>query len=195
MVLAKIFAISLLAFANAAVSPELTDSPTDVTLKASFNKTIEGSVAFSSKNGSVLVDVDLSGLPLAGGPYQYHIHVKPVPTNGSCVATLGHFNPYDGSVNATENSEKEAGDLSGKHGLITGTSLKTTYIDPYLSLNPLSKSYFGGLSVVVHYKNSTRLACANITEVAHSVTPGSGGSILGAGLAVPLVAGAAALLV
>lgn len=191
----KLTALSLLAWASAS-SPVLTDSPASVELHAVFNKTILGHVSFTSPNGSVLVTVDLSGLPEEGGPFQYHIHQKPVPTNGSCLATLGHLNPYNGSTNATEASDKEVGDLSGKHGLITGTSLSTSYFDDYLSLNPDNKAYIGGLSVVVHYKNTTRLACANITEqVSVSESASNAAPISGGGFAVPLVAGAIAMLI
>lgn len=199
----KLTALSLFAWASAS-SPVLSDSPTDVELHAVFEKTISGHVAFSSPNGTVEVLVDLSGLPETGGPFQYHIHQKPVPANGSCLATLGHFNPYNGSVNGTSAADKEAGDLSGKHGLIEGTSLNTSYFDPYLSLNPDSKSYFGGLSVVVHFKNSTRLACANIVEKdatsnstlsAVSESSYNGALTYGAGVAAPLVAGAFALII
>lgn len=193
---------SLAASALAGTNPVLTDSPTDVTLKATFNKTISGFVEFYSTNGSVTVDVDLSGLPASGGPFLYHIHQKPVPANGSCTATLGHFNPYNGSETATTAAGKEAGDLSGKHGTILGTSLKTSYIEPYLSLDLLDKAYFGGLSVVVHYANTTRLACANILEVSLSATNSSSNSTspsssatgaaasLGAGVLLPLAAAA-----
>lgn len=187
-----ILTLSLFALAQAA-APVLTDSPTGVVYKATFNKTVDGLVEFSSQNGSVLVSVDISGLPDYGGPFQYHIHEKPVPANGSCLATLGHLNPYNGNVNATTPSEKEVGDLSGKHGFIEGTSIETSYIDPYLSLNPSNKAYLGGLSVVIHFANTTRLACANIYEMPQ-VEQVNGGGRLAAGIAAPLIAGAAALL-
>lgn len=198
----KVAALSLLAFANA-VAPEVSDSPTNVTYVAMFEKAILGSVDFSSTNGSVMVDVDISGLPASGGPFQYHIHQKPVPSDGNCVGTLGHFNPFMGTMNATEWDMMELGDLSGKHGKINGTSIMTSYIDPFLSLNKSSESYIGGLSVVVHFLNYTRIACANITEKAtvanttnssSSTSSKSNGAVyIGAGIA-PFVAGAVALL-
>lgn len=152
-----------LALVAAEASPVVSDSP-DVVYEATFEKTVKGFVDFSSTNGTVQVEVDISGLPSSGGPFLYHIHQAKVPTDGNCVATLGHFNPYNGSATATDAADKEAGDLSGKHGFINGTSIKTTYIDPYLSLNPDSESFFANLSVVIHYHNATRLACANILE-------------------------------
>lgn len=200
----KVAALSLLAFANA-VAPEVSDSPTNVKYEAVFNKTILGSVSFSSPNGTVMVDVDISGLPATGGPFQYHVHVNPVPSNGSCIATGGHLNPYGGVPNAASWDTAEVGDLSGKHGLINGTSLMTSYFDPFLSLNPDDKAYIGGLSVVFHYSNTTRLACANITKEAVSSTNSTnststtmasskaGAAYIGAGLG-PLAVGAVALL-
>lgn len=194
----KIACLGMAAVASAGSAPEVSDSPTDVTLSATFNKTIMGSVEFSSTNGSVKVDVKLLNLPSSGGPFLYHIHQKPVPTNGNCTATLGHFNPYNGSETATTPAGKEVGDLSGRHGTINGTSIDTSYIDPYLSLNSDDEAYFGGLSVVVHYANTTRLACANITEDSTSSsssssvssdTSGAGALKVSLAGALPLAAG------
>ncbi|GEQ70171.1 hypothetical protein JCM33374_g3847 [Metschnikowia sp. JCM 33374] len=156
---------------NVGGAPPKANSPTNVLYTATFNHTISGAVSFFSENGSAIVDVNITNLPESGGPFMYHVHEKPVPSNGDCLATLGHFNPYNGSMSAPSAASKEVGDLSGKHGLINGTSVHTRYIDPFLSLNPNDDAYFGHLSVVVHYKNSTRIACANITRET-SVVPG-----------------------
>lgn len=174
--LSKLLALSLLSLASAEPAPQFTDSPTNTELIATFDSKVSGSVAFTSNNGLVLVSVDLSDLPTSGGPFLYHIHKKPVPSDGNCTGTLSHFNPFNGSETASAPDLKEAGDLSGKHGKIEGTSLNTSYIDPYLSLNPSSPAYFGGLSVVVHFANTSRIACANITEKYPSI-PSSSGSL------------------
>lgn len=160
--LSLLAAFGLVALASAAAAPEATDSPPNVMHLATFNTSISGTVMFSSTNGSVLVDVNLANLPQTGGPFMYHIHERPVPNNGTCGDALGHFNPYNGTANARTTAEMEVGDLSGKHGPINGTSLHVTYFEPYLSLNPENSAFPGGLSVVVHYANSTRFACANI---------------------------------
>lgn len=159
----KFALLSLLSLVIADAAPEVANSPSGAELQATFDKKIFGSVKFSSQNGFVDVTVDLSHLPETGGPFLYHIHEKPVPENGNCTGTLAHFNTYNGTTNGSTDALKELGDLSGKHGEILGDSIHTSYIDPYLSLNPGDPAYFGGLSVVVHFANNTRLACANLT--------------------------------
>lgn len=166
----KLSLLSLLSLVIADAAPEVSNSPTDVELQAKFDTKISGEVSFFSNNGLVEVSVDISGLPTSGGPFMYHIHQKPVPANGNCTATLAHFNPYNGTADGATDALKELGDLSGKHGKINGTSYQTTYIDEYLSLNPDDPAYFGGLSVVVHLANNSRLACANITSVERSLS-------------------------
>ncbi|GEQ69825.1 hypothetical protein JCM33374_g3500 [Metschnikowia sp. JCM 33374] len=185
----------LLALASAGAAPQVSDSPTDTLYKATFNKTISGSVSFSSKNGSTLIGVNISNLPSTGGPFMYHIHEKPVPTNGSCAGTLGHFNPYNGTVGAATPALHEVGDLSGKHGTINGTSIQTSYIDQYVSLNPTDKAFINGLSVVVHFANSSRLACANITKDAVVVSSGAAQVAGSVAAGLPLAAGVVALLI
>lgn len=55
----------------------------------------------------------------------YHIHEKPVGPDGNCSEAGGHLSPYASQypcedVNHPEDCE--AGDLSGKHGQITGST-------------------------------------------------------------------------
>ena len=57
----------------------------------------------------------------------------------------------------------QVGDLL-KHGCINTTCFELKYSDPYLSLNRKSKSYIIGKSVVFHYPNLTKIACADIEE-------------------------------
>jgi len=58
--------------------------------------------------------------------------------------------------------------LSGKHGIIDDTAeeknFQRSYLDLYLSTNPVDPSFFGNRSVVVHALNGTRLNCANFTQ-------------------------------
>lgn len=190
---AIVAAASALVSVSAGASPVKTNSPTNVRYVAHLKK--YGSVAFYSTNGSVTVDVDISNLPTSGGPFLYHVHQRVVPTNGNCTGTLAHFNPYNGSETATAPAEKEDGDLSGKHGTIHGTALRTTYIDPWLSLNPSDPAFFGNLSVVVHFANTTRIDCANITRAEVNSTTVNAGSALGGSVWLAGALAAGALLV
>lgn len=158
----------------AASAPVVSNNPTGVSYVAKFPATgpdqdVTGYVAFNSDNGTAKVNVVLQGLPADEGAITYHIHAKPIPEGGSCADTAAHLNPF--AANSTAVCDKsnpstcEVGDLSGKHGSIMNTtSFKTSYYDPYLSLNSSSSQFIGNLSINIHLKekNNTRIACANI---------------------------------
>ena len=166
-----ILALSALALAgNAPISTDSADSDSLVaTFKKSSKSDIEGTIKFEpAKNGTVLISIDLEGLPSSGGPFPFHIHEKAVPESGNCTATGGHFNPYNGSMTATAPAAKEVGDIAGRHFNITGETFSAEIDDNYISLNPDSKAYIGGLSVVIHSSNNSRLTCANLKEESSS---------------------------
>ncbi|GEQ67544.1 hypothetical protein JCM33374_g1209 [Metschnikowia sp. JCM 33374] len=163
MILAPLFALfSLISVVCGRAAPRSRDSPRNAVYKATFDRGITGSLTFSSFFGYVAVRVRIAGLPRTGGPFMYHIHERAISSSRDCASALGHFNPYDGTLNARTWALHEVGDLSGKHGTIPGTSYRRTYIDPYCSLNPWNRAYFGRLSIVVHLNDGTRIACANI---------------------------------
>lgn len=159
--------ITFLSFALcvfAAAAPQVMDSKKKK-YEAKFHKGAKGSINFKSNSkGEVKVSAKLSKLPKEGGPFYYYIQDKPVSSNGSCGAAMGNFNPYKGKPNATEAAEMEVGNLSGKHGSITKKSLKTSYADPYLSLNETDPAFIGNRSIAIQYANGTRFACANIVQ-------------------------------
>ncbi|KAL7666030.1 Superoxide dismutase copper/zinc binding domain-containing protein [[Candida] zeylanoides] len=157
----------LYVFAAAGEAPITSDSIKGDSYVANFDSpNVQGQVRFDTlHNSSISVHVDVSGLPDAGGPFMYHVHQLPVPADGNCSGTLEHLNPYNGSVSAIEWASKEAGDLSGKHGTVSGNSINATYVEPYLSSNPSDPAFFGNLSIVFHLADKTRIACANITKV------------------------------
>ncbi|KAG7664683.1 SOD4 [[Candida] subhashii] len=198
-------AFALSAVATAAGAPVSTDSPKDTLFIAKFNQentNIEGEITFQSDNGSVLVKVDLEELPKVGGPFPYHIHQFPVPSDGNCTGTGGHLNPFNGTTNATTSAGKEVGDLAGKHGNITSNPFTAQYLDDYISLNPKNPAFIGGLSVVIHDRDNKRLACANITavndnqqNVTSSVLPGAANLVSTNGLVMGAAVGVAALLI
>ncbi|CAH6722557.1 cell surface Cu-only superoxide dismutase 5 [[Candida] jaroonii] len=148
----------------AAIQPLANDSP-QTQYVAIFDGKLEGNVTFTGlNNGSIEVGVDLDGFPSEGGPFMYHVHEAPVPSDGNCTGTKGHLNPYGGNIKSNNTDEKEIGDLSGRYGTLEGTT-KISYVDQYLSLNPDSEAYIGNLSVVVHLADNVRYACANISKV------------------------------
>ncbi|KAF2120542.1 superoxide dismutase [Lophiotrema nucula] len=158
-----------------ASAPVVTNNPIGANYNANLpvqtKNAVRGSVvAQSNPDGKgVLVNVAIAGLPLEGGPFMYHIHEKPVPTDGNCTGTGAHLDPYKrGEVPACDSTKKETcqvGDLSGKWGNITAQSLSASYVDEYISTNPADPAYFGKLSIVVHSSNKTRLSCGNFTTI------------------------------
>ncbi|KAH3685485.1 hypothetical protein WICPIJ_003542, partial [Wickerhamomyces pijperi] len=102
-----ISALAAVAFAGEA--PENTDSPRNIVAKAHLdNKDVKGVIDFSAKNGTVKVHVDVTGLPDEGGPFYYHIHKSPVPSNGNCEATGTHLNPYNAPLDDCDAFDDDA---------------------------------------------------------------------------------------
>ncbi|CUM65592.1 uncharacterized protein PRCAT00003240001 [Priceomyces carsonii] len=158
------------ALVAAGKAPKIKKNPKDVVAIADFpfgfDLKVKGNIVFTAKKGkAVKVHVDMTGLPKSGGPFVYHIHEYLVPEDGDCDAVGDHFNPYNAPPDC-DNQKKDAycqvGDLSGKHGWIDTSCFETKYVDPYLSLNKKSKSYIVGRSIVFHFANLTKFACADI---------------------------------
>jgi hypothetical protein len=157
------------------VAPVVSNNPVGVTYVATLpeqaERTVRGSVtATANENGvGVKFAVSISGLPAEGGPFMYHLHAKPVPSDGNCTGTGAHLDPYmRGEVPLCDPTKPETcqtGDLSGKFGNMTTQDWSQEYVDEYSSTIPGEAAYFGNLSVVVHLSNKTRIACANFTMV------------------------------
>jgi hypothetical protein len=161
-------------------APETSDNPPSVVYKAEIKDVffadavlpgdLKGHItAQAPKDGKgVKFDVHFENLPEEGGPFTYHLHKAAVPSDGNCTATLTHLDPYEAGAEIKCNKDKpetcEVGDLSGKHGAIDDTSYEESYLDLYASTNVADAGYFGDLSFVIHYENSTRLACANFVK-------------------------------
>ncbi|KAJ0168485.1 Cell surface Cu-only superoxide dismutase [Colletotrichum tanaceti] len=132
----------------------------------SLDGNVKGSiVAITAPDGKgVEFKVKFSNLPKEGGPFAYHLHVDPVPADGNCTKTLAHHDPFiRGEATHCDASKPETcqvGDLSGKHGAVSGDYEKT-YVDPYLSIVEGPGSFFGNRSFVFHFANKTRISCAN----------------------------------
>lgn len=173
MKLEKILTASLIpAMVLADKAPKIKKNPADVVAIADFpaggDKSVKGNVVFTAKKGKyVNVHVDMTGLPKTGGPFVYHIHESPIPEDGNCEAAGEHLNPYNAPGDCDSQKKDDycqVGDLSGKHGWIDTTCFETKYDDPFLSLNAKSKSNILGKSIVFHYANLDKFACANIVE-------------------------------
>ncbi|KAF3000132.1 hypothetical protein E8E13_004807 [Curvularia kusanoi] len=198
--------LSLVALASAVAAqsstvetaPVVSHNPQGASFVAQFPEqtkyAVRGSVAGASAldGTGVTFAISVSGLPADGGPFMYHIHEKPVPSDGNCSGTGAHLDPYKRGqltlCDAGEPDSCEVGDLSGKHGNITAENWSTEYTDIYVSTRPDSKAYFGNLSVVIHLSDKTRIACANFTQISagdHPVAP----SGVSSGCALPTASG------
>ncbi|KAL8859362.1 MAG: hypothetical protein Q9178_004040 [Gyalolechia marmorata] len=163
----------------------------------------------SNANGTgVNFAISVSGFPDESlGPFMYHIHDQPVPANGNCSATLAHLDPYiRGEVPPCDPTHPEtcqSGDLSGKHGNVSGDPFNTAYLDLYLSTHQGPASFFGNRSIVFHTRNATRLNCANFTLTSgngtganNGNTPAGNGTVTGSNpVPSPFTGGAAVTFV
>ncbi|RMZ88408.1 hypothetical protein DV736_g4370, partial [Chaetothyriales sp. CBS 134916] len=183
------------------------DNPWRVSYQATLqaDKPVQGSiVGVSGGNGTgVNLAVNFFSLPDDAGPFEYHIHENPVPSNGSCDTTGEHLDPF----NATEippcspqsPSACQVGDLSGKHckineaGLVSIAFFQTQYLDLYLSTNNNNVAFFGNRSLVVHAANGTRLNCGSFVlvhdfsggnDTSSAIAAQTGGSPAGVHLAI-----------
>lgn len=117
--------------------------------------------------------LDLKGL--AGNAGGFHIHELPAkpqtrPEDFPCGATKGHYNPYNVDPSTSpeaglgSHDQYELGDLSGKHGLLTGLE------DAMATVTDHNIPLFGSRSimtrsVVIHKESGARWVCANLRPV------------------------------
>ncbi|KAI1211073.1 superoxide dismutase [Annulohypoxylon truncatum] len=146
--------------------------PENAFWEGSLNGNVKGHVSAKSGAGGNGIDYEVafSNLPTEGGPFIYHIHVAPVPSDGNCTSTLGHLDQTirgeDPPCDSSRPASCQQGDLSGKYGKINGSAPFTaTFHDPYTSLVDGDGAYFGNRSLVFHFSNKTRISCANFTVV------------------------------
>ncbi|KKY28637.1 putative superoxide dismutase [Phaeomoniella chlamydospora] len=183
MLYSFVTAVALFSGAALAATGELGDAAitTDNVAGASYqavlpNKnttTIRGQITGTSNTNGTGVEFNINfyGLPdqSQGGPFIYHIHALPVPSDGNCTGTLAHLDPYIRGetpvCDATQPETCQVGDLSGKHGNITRNPFQTAYLDLYTTTTKGIGAFFGNRSIVIHSANKTRLTCANFTLV------------------------------
>ncbi|KAJ9148413.1 hypothetical protein NKR23_g5237 [Pleurostoma richardsiae] len=149
----------------------VTNNPPGVEYAAKFTGSITGWANASSAAGGkgVSFNISVSGLPTEKGPFKYHIHVNPVPSDGNCTGTGGHLDPFQRedtpACDSTKPATCEVGDLSGKYGTVTGPVALKSFVDLYTALVPTDVAFFGNRSIVFHDASSARIACANFTLV------------------------------
>ena len=177
----RFLSIALLAslgLAQSSPAVKITDNQQGVWYTAELNSgpgNLSGFIGILSdvKGNGVRVSYDFKDFNLTDSlEYSYHIHEKPVPSDGNCNSTGAHFDKYNvGDDHVCDKKEPETcqlGDLSGKHGAITfaketsNNSRADAYQDEYLSTTINNTAFFGALSIVVHRKKDKfRLACGN----------------------------------
>ncbi|KAI5820782.1 superoxide dismutase [Pyronema omphalodes] len=163
----------------------INDNPVGVKYVAKFDgaKGVEGELTFVAGKGGKGVDitVTLTGFKNETGPFGYHIHDQPVPADGNCTGTKAHLDPYQrGQATPCDNKKPETcevGDLAGKHGKIPAPSdaesivtFNAEYNDLYASTKEGIGAFLGNRSIVIHRKDTTRLACANIVLAEENTT-------------------------
>ncbi|KAK4462988.1 hypothetical protein QBC42DRAFT_345958 [Cladorrhinum samala] len=131
---------------------------------------LKGTVTAVAAKIGINYTIDVTGLDVAKGPYKYHVHLRPVPVNGTCADTLGHLDSYvRGDSPPCEKSLPqtcEVGDLSGKYGTVAGPDVHYEFNDPYTATNKIQLGYVGERSIVFHDASAARIACANLIKKA-----------------------------
>ncbi|EEH41408.1 cytosolic Cu/Zn superoxide dismutase [Paracoccidioides lutzii Pb01] len=137
--------------------------------------TVRGIVNITSGPGGlgVMYSCRFWGFPneTENGPFPWHVHDQPVSSDGNCNSTLAHLDLIDRGefppCNASNPKTCQEGDMSGKYGNITNASggnvYEVTFIDNFTSLTDGLGAFVGNRSMVVHYRNSSRINCGNIT--------------------------------
>jgi hypothetical protein len=167
--------------------------------------------AITARDGATEFAVQFANLPSEGGPFcecsftrisssvsltiatAYHLHVDPVASDGNCLSTLAHLDPFvRGEVTPCVRERPETcqvGDLGGKHGEGTETSYNASYTDTFVSLKEGMGAFFGNRSFVLHFANRTRIGCGNFTSLSGDLArPNLLNSTLSSSLAPNLIA-------
>ena len=131
----------------------------------------------------IYVELDMNAQTGKSLNHKWHIHEKMVgmdslETNGRCVSTGGHYNPYQvdlegnyaSQCSPTNPHRCEVGDVAKKHGNIdigTTSEGKQRYLFTDVDLPLSGPLSIIGKSVVIHGANNggERVSCANIYEL------------------------------
>ncbi|KAI4874034.1 hypothetical protein NFI96_019579 [Prochilodus magdalenae] len=123
----------------------------------------------SSPQGPTNLHISLTGLEARAAGY--HVHLLPVKSGQEACSNeniMGHFNPYGVNISSSPApgsgtvDQYEIGDISGKFGYLTDQNqVQNHYTDGNMPLS--GPNSIVGRSLVIHYKNGTRMQCADIT--------------------------------
>lgn len=127
-----------------------------------------GDVTFTEQSDGVKLSFMVRNLP-EGQTLASHIHEKNACTPPSFKSAGGHFNPHKSKHGAPGGKEHHVGDL-GNFDVDENGVLNVERVYPFLSLDPTSKNYIGGRSLIIHQKKDKftqpvgdaggRVACA-----------------------------------
>lgn len=138
-----------------------------------------GQIQFSqvSPQGPTILNISFTGLNARASGY--HVHILPIKNVGDPCSDsniMGHFNPFfvdTSSSPAPGNGtvdQYEIGDISGKFGTLAGLNdFQSSYMDANMPLS--GPNSIIGRSLVIHYTNSSRMRCADIS--AEDLTDGN----------------------
>ncbi|KAK4177752.1 superoxide dismutase [Triangularia setosa] len=139
------------------------------------SETVKGTFKAVAATIGINYTIDITGLPEENGPYNYHIHVRAVPENGTCADTGLHLDSYvrgqEPPCEASLPATCEVGDLSGKYGKVAGGRIHKEFHDPYTATNIIQLGYIGNRAIVFHDKSSARVACASIKKAPIAPAP------------------------
>ncbi|KAA0712361.1 hypothetical protein E1301_Tti018635 [Triplophysa tibetana] len=122
-----------------------------------------------SPQGPTILNISFTGLnSRASG---YHVHILPIKNVGEPCSDsniMGHFNPFNVNTASSPTpgngtvDQYEIGDISGKFGTLAGQNdFQNLYLDSNMPLS--GSNSIIGRSLVIHYTNSSRMRCADIT--------------------------------
>jgi hypothetical protein len=151
----------------------IKNNPVGETWVATFDGSqagIKGTITAVGWTVGVNYTIDVTGLPEGKGPFNYHVHAKALPVNGTCADTGAHLDSYvrgqEPPCTASLPATCEVGDLSGKYGKVDGPAAKKEFNDPYSALDKIMLGYIGERAIVFHDASSARIACANLVKKA-----------------------------
>ncbi|KAF7688296.1 uncharacterized protein cusr [Silurus meridionalis] len=124
-----------------------------------------------SPQGPTNIHVSLSSLEAKAGGY--HVHLLPVKSGPDACSNenvMGHFNPYNVNISTSPSAangtvdQYEIGDISGKFGSLNDqTKFENHYKDCNMPLG--GPNSIVGRSLVIHYRNGSRMQCADIAAM------------------------------